>query len=273
MKRILIDLTYDCNMKCPWCVARYVGAEDMKGPMPPEAYEKLMNHLKDTKYDLYTFHGGEPTLYPELLKQAVCDIRDMQPEAKMMLYTNGTRLTPQLVRFLNDKKIHVWISLEAEGYKGLLQFMQYAEAPEDSFKNIQELKSVDIRVVVCQGKPFAYQALLLHNIFPLISVNIVPDYTTLNELALQDIAFMRAELERLKRSAPNYKKWSGLMQGFKHSCSCVDKFHFYLATEEIATDPQAETGHGCSFFRRQMGGRLYDEYQKLCSDFYGGESE
>ena len=273
MKRIILDLTYDCNMKCPWCVARYVGAEKLAGQISESSYAKVMEHLKQEQYDLYTFHGGEPLLYPELLKRYIKDIKAIKPKAKMMLYTNGTLITQDIAFLLNDNNVHACISLNAEGYKGLMHFIQTAPDAEEIFKTIRQLRSYDIRVVKQRFKPFAYESLLLHNIFMNCSINTVPDYTTLKDWTQADIDFIRKELTLLKDKAKYFYTWHTLMQGFKHGCDCTDKKHYYLVTEDVREDPEAtNTQSGCSFFRRNMPIHLYTQYQDLCEEFYGGKN-
>ena len=272
MKRIILDLTYDCNMKCPWCVARYVGAEKLKGPISDSSYVKVINHLRQEKYDLYTFHGGEPLLYPDILARYIKDIKAMNPNAKMMLYTNGTLITQDIAFLLNNNNVHACISLNAEGYKGLMHFIHTAPDAEEIFKTIRQLRSYDIRVVKQRFNPFAYESLLLHNIFMNCTINIVPDYTTLKDWTQTDIDFIDKELTLLKTKAPYFYTWHTLMQGFKHACDCNDKKHYYLVTEDVRTDPEATaTQSGCSFFRRNMPLHLYTQYQDLCEKYYGGE--
>ncbi len=68
-QQLLLALTYDCNLSCPYCYAK----DKVSRPMSPEVYKKVLEWMKKNNYRRISFTGGEPTLHPcfhQFLKEA-----------------------------------------------------------------------------------------------------------------------------------------------------------------------------------------------------------
>lgn len=266
---LLIDLTYDCNMQCPWCIASDKMTGNIKGPMSLVDFDKLVSYLKKNKFDSYSIEGGEPLLYFEHFKELVKVIKYLHNEAQFKIYTNGTLVTHEIALFLNEHDFSTAISVNVEGYKGLLNFMRIASDGDEVFNAINTLRHLDIRAVIPRMGSFAYESILLHNIFPSAQIESVPDYTQLSSWTMEDVSFIRKELETLVSKTPNYRCWHVLLQGFKHYCRCENKKHFELGSATIRQTLSVEGTSGCNYFRRVMNPSVYLAYQDLCEEFYG----
>jgi sulfatase maturation enzyme AslB (radical SAM superfamily) len=87
--RVLISWT--CNLACPYCCNEIPAVRQ-------GIRAASFRDLDFAPYSVVCVSGGEPLLFPTLL-------RDVCRRAKgkfVVLYTNGTRLTPELARDLQD---------------------------------------------------------------------------------------------------------------------------------------------------------------------------
>jgi uncharacterized radical SAM superfamily Fe-S cluster-containing enzyme len=85
----LVEITSNCNLKCPMCFAE-------SGPggthIDFDTYTRMVDrfvHLEGTA-DILQLSGGEPTLHPELVRMVRYAYE--QPIAAVMINTNGIRL-------------------------------------------------------------------------------------------------------------------------------------------------------------------------------------
>jgi len=60
-KQIMMFLTYRCNLKCPYCFASDLKADDM----PAEKAMEIISQAHEEGINTITYCGGEPTLYPD----------------------------------------------------------------------------------------------------------------------------------------------------------------------------------------------------------------
>lgn len=266
-----IDFTYDCNYRCPWCnEIEHLGM--MSGPIPPSSFEALINHIKERPYESYSFQGGEPLLYPNQLFEAMDIIRDIQPSARLEMYSNGTQLTKAISEQLNLRNVGVYLSIEASGYKGINNLVKHATEPYRVLGNIRMLNTKYFRIVVTREKlqkqNLAAELLLMHNIFPGCLVATTLDYTDLPSYDLQDIGLYERQVSLLQDKASDLNEWYVPMQGFTKKC-WIDKGRFILATGKIRVGckyNQHKQG-GCGTLRTQMRPEVYKRYVKAVSFF------
>ena len=265
---LVIELTYDCNMRCPWCVeARHVGTK--QGPLSPEAFEKIMKRILERKYKEYVFQGGEPLMYPEHLLEIADIIADKQPGAKFRVFTNATHLTYPLVEELNQRFIQATVSIEPNGYKGINNFiLKHALEPENAIRNIRLLHERCVRTVLTAEKiasgTFADDILLLHNFLGDIEIEVAMDLTNLQGYTLADMEALRMQLDKLRSKAPNYSNWLVMLQGFAHRCEQHTDW-FILETEEFtekcAYDKRPASG--CAALWERMSPEVYEAYTEI----------
>lgn len=129
-KRIYIEISNICNLRCAFCPP----VKRKKGIMDVSQFEHIIKQIKPHGAFVYFHVKGEPLLHPEL--ERFLDIcRD--EEIRVNITTNGTLLSKQQALLLSHKAIRqVNISLhsfggkqEAEEY--LSQVLSFAAAAND----------------------------------------------------------------------------------------------------------------------------------------------
>ena len=116
-----LELTKGCNLRCGYCY--YAGREEAYDPktrMSREvAYQSVEVLLRDGPADQPVhvhFFGGEPLLdFPLLRAVTLYGERRAREAGKVITFevtTNGTRLEPQVIEFLNAHAISVGVSFD-----------------------------------------------------------------------------------------------------------------------------------------------------------------
>jgi uncharacterized protein len=105
-----------CNLRCTYCTDWRDGAGQT---MSFEVMARAIAFcLRDPRYERITFnwHGGEPTLLPtafyERVLQVQARLRHPHQLIRNTMQSNGTRLTPELIRFLRHNAFALGISLD-----------------------------------------------------------------------------------------------------------------------------------------------------------------
>lgn len=116
-----LELVKGCNLRCGYCYyAERENAYDPRTRMSVETAERSVELLlregpADQPIHLHLF-GGEPLLAPELLEHTVLYAERRAAECgKAVTFevtTNGTRLSEEVVRFLDEHAVHVGISFD-----------------------------------------------------------------------------------------------------------------------------------------------------------------
>ncbi|RQD82156.1 MAG: radical SAM protein [Methanocalculus sp. MSAO_Arc2] len=93
MKRIEIDITYDCKLRCPNCARSCSQAPDVLA-MSPQQIERFINESlsNNVTWDLIGVLGGEPMLHPEveeILEVLLSYKMDYSPESVIRITTSG----------------------------------------------------------------------------------------------------------------------------------------------------------------------------------------
>ena len=112
-----VELTNYCNLQCVECPHRVMERELQH--MEPNVFDRVLYYVNKLKPSTIILHkDGEPLLHPkfwEYYRQIV-----LMSDAKIDLYTNGTMLTPDLVRYMADTRVHnnkLWILLTFHRHK------------------------------------------------------------------------------------------------------------------------------------------------------------
>jgi uncharacterized protein len=113
---LIIKGTRLCNLRCAYCHDWRAGRDQV---MPFAVLARLIaSALTDPEHDAVDFiwHGGETTLLPTAFyaKALLVQSRFKRPGQliKNTIQTNGTRLTPEWLRFLSDNAFSVGVSLD-----------------------------------------------------------------------------------------------------------------------------------------------------------------
>lgn len=120
LKSLCLHIAHDCNLRCGYCFA---GTGDFGGHralMSNEIAEKAVEFAiagskqrHNLELDLF---GGEPLVNVPVVKHVINYVRKREKETgkniKLTLTTNGTLLSDDIVKFLNDNRVMLVLSLD-----------------------------------------------------------------------------------------------------------------------------------------------------------------
>jgi uncharacterized protein len=122
IKTLKISLGLSCNYSCTYCSQRFVPHEVDAGLREIEPFlAKLpswfdMKGLNGRGKGLeIEFWGGEPFAYWKTLKPLAEQLRLRMPDARLLVITNGSLLTPEINEWLDRLGFHVGISHDGPG--------------------------------------------------------------------------------------------------------------------------------------------------------------
>ena len=109
-------LTNACNLRCEYCIARYLPGPPMTREIGQNALDMFVFLAVGAKSIEITFTGGEPLLEFSLLEQltdyAMRRADEAGMEATFVLKTNGTILTPSIMTFMRKHCSRVVVSID-----------------------------------------------------------------------------------------------------------------------------------------------------------------
>ena len=264
MKGINIQITAECDLRCPWCIEEESLCEH-SGVITKQNLERLMCNIVKEKYDMVSLQGGEPLLYPEHLLEIITAIRKELPHTKIQILTNGTHLTEELVTVFNDINAHLVISLEAEGYKGIKFLINNAKEPGKIIQNINALRSKQIRSVAKDITNFAQDALMLHVIFPRSIIEVTPDFKQMVSYTESDIQGMKKEILKIKQKSHDVKNWLLIPRAFYRRCD-VQSYKYLFADDKTVNDCPNKIPSGCAILTRSMPDGIYEKYRQAVKE-------
>lgn len=117
---LVLNVSYSCNLRCTYCYAefgKYGGEEGMMTLDLARQYIDMFVRESGDQRDLnITFFGGEPLMNLPLIQQTVGYSREVEGKTgKRFSYTtttNGTIMNPALLRFLEENRFSVTVSID-----------------------------------------------------------------------------------------------------------------------------------------------------------------
>lgn len=115
INRIFIMLGQKCNLDCGYCLQHdLINNEIIVNNLNEDIYKFIKDLNQDNNFKpSITFYGGEPLLYFSAIKKVVKNIKGFIDN--FTIITNGKKLTPEIVDYLNQEKIHVVVSWDGYG--------------------------------------------------------------------------------------------------------------------------------------------------------------
>ena len=264
MKGLNIQITAECDLRCPWCIEKD-SLREHSGVITKQNFEALMWHIVKEKYDHISIQGGEPLLYSEHLIEIMTLVRRELPNIRLQILTNGTHLTEHMVKTFNDFGVHLVLSIEAEGYKGIKFLINNAKESEKIIQNINALRSKQIRSVAKDITNFAQEALMLHAIFPCTTIEVTPDFNQMTAFTEADIQGMKEEILKIKHKSPKAKTWLLIPRAFY--TQCTDQTYKYIfAQNKVINDCPNKIPSGCAILTRSMPDDIYEKYRQAVKE-------
>ncbi len=123
LKTLVLQVTDACNLGCHYCYycqAERAPQKKKSSPMTVEMAQKavdfLFDHSGNLKELVLVFFGGEPLLGFDLISSTVAYARSRASEKEkkidFAITTNATLLTDKVIRFLNQNRIGVTVSID-----------------------------------------------------------------------------------------------------------------------------------------------------------------
>ena len=121
IRSLTINVAQICNLACTYCAAGGDGTygSKVKTPELERTHLQLANLLSRVPSGerfVITFLGGEPLLYPDVIKSIVRDARLLVAgrgvELRFDIVTNGTLVTPAIAELLASMKANVTVSID-----------------------------------------------------------------------------------------------------------------------------------------------------------------
>ena len=106
--RYFLELTYRCNLKCPYC---YVGDDRNKNELSTEEWIKIINQLP--RYSIATLVGGEPLIRLDFGE--IFNAVSNRLKGKVTVVSNGYLLNDDIIKLFDDKNL-LLLSLSIDGF-------------------------------------------------------------------------------------------------------------------------------------------------------------
>lgn len=149
IETFFIILTKNCNFRCEYCFV-----SQTKERITEDKINKLISIMErfDIKKKCRIFiYGGEPLLYPDLVKQVITKIRSSKKlkNCNITICTNGSIYLNSLANFLKKKRVYLSISLDGNH---VLNRMRLTKKGEETYslvaKNIKKFKAKGIPITI-----------------------------------------------------------------------------------------------------------------------------
>lgn len=107
--RYFFELTYRCNLNCPYC---YIGKEREKDELSTEEWFKIIDQIPF--YSFVTLVGGEPLLRQDFVR--ILERTSKKTFGKLNVVTNGTLITDEIIdAFIKTKMMLLSVSIDGYG--------------------------------------------------------------------------------------------------------------------------------------------------------------
>ncbi len=121
VSHLVLNVAHSCNLSCSYCYADGGSYRGKRELMKPETAAELVDFLFDNTEDekvMITFFGGEPLMNFEALRTAVLhgekNAAETGKRIEFGVTTNGTLLNPDIIRFANEHKVKLTVSIDGQ---------------------------------------------------------------------------------------------------------------------------------------------------------------
>lgn len=276
LKSLCLHVAHDCNLRCKYCFA---GTGDFGGKrelMSAETGKKAIDFAiagsrrrHNLEIDLF---GGEPLMNFGVVKEIITYARKREKEAdkniKLTLTTNGTLLNDESIKFLNDNRVMVVLSLDGgrQMHDEMRPFPDQTGSYDAAVRGFKKL--IDSRkgwnyylrgTYTHFSTRFADEVLKMAEIGKEISMEPVVGTTEPYTLTEDDLPVLLEEYDKL--AAEYLKRRRGKGEPF-------DFFHFNVALDNgpCVAKRLAGCGAGHEYYAITPSGEIYP-----CHQFVGRE--
>ena len=109
---LMLEITSRCNYKCPFCYCVWHEFPELARPaLSTAAWKGIIAECARRGVKSLLFTGGEALLRPDAT-ELIAYARRLLPDGDLALFTNGSRMTEDLLRWLKRRKIRISTSLQ-----------------------------------------------------------------------------------------------------------------------------------------------------------------
>ncbi|MCQ2363314.1 MAG: thioether cross-link-forming SCIFF peptide maturase [Acidaminococcaceae bacterium] len=275
VKSLCLLVTQDCNLRCGYCFAdkgKFGGCRQL---MTEETAEKAIEFAirgsrsrHNLELDLF---GGEPLMNWSVVEHIVHYVRRREKETgkniKLTLTTNGTLLTDEKIKFLNDNQVMLVLSLD--GSKKMHDAMRPFPDKSGSYDvAVQNFKKV---VESRQGQNYYIRGTYTH--FSTRFADEVLDMTKVGkEISMEPVVGLKEDWVLTEEDLPvlceEYDKLGRAYLEKRLAGDPFDFFHFNVALDNgpCVVKRLAGCGAGHEYFCITAFGDIYP-----CHQFVGRE--
>ena len=148
--RYFFELTYRCNLNCPYC---YIGDERKKNELTKEEWFEVINKLPP--YAIVTLVGGEPNIRKDFAE--ILFYLSKKIFHKTHLVTNGILITPEVIKEFERSKLML-LSVSLDGYgeihdknRGQIGIFDKIVSNLELVKAMKHSPMVDIKTIVLEN--------------------------------------------------------------------------------------------------------------------------
>lgn len=275
LKSLCLHVSHDCNLRCGYCFADTGDFGGCRELMSAETAKKAIDFaIKGSKMrhnleiDLF---GGEPLMNIPVVKEIVNYARKREKECnkniKLTLTTNGTLLKDDVIKFLNDNRVMLVLSLDGskEMHDNMRPFPNKAGSYDIAVKNFK--KAIESRngmnyylrgTYTHFSRHFAEETLDMLKVGKEISMEPVVGTDEPYVLTEEDLPILYEEYDKLSKAYLERRR----------SGDKFDFFHFNVALDNgpCVAKRLAGCGAGHEYFAITPGGDVYP-----CHQFVGRE--
>jgi MoaA/NifB/PqqE/SkfB family radical SAM enzyme len=195
MTTVLWDVTNRCNLRCAHCAAAELYYNQSPGAeVTFEEALAILRHLREIDCQQLRLVGGEPLLRRDIVDLVTAAHRMGFP--RVLLFTNGTRLTPELAGALLDAGLDEFIvSLEGattqshEQVRGKGTYVQAMQGLELMLRRRPAGHRLKVGVLLTLSRPNLHEAALIVELAGRMGL----DCLVINELQMRGNARQNAE--------------------------------------------------------------------------------
>lgn len=117
-KRLKIQLGLGCNYSCSYCLqSAEIHKASATSTRDAEIFLKMLDRWLEGKPERIEFWGGEPLLYWKKIEVLTPELKRRFPDAEMVMVTNGTLLTDEIIDRIDEWDFSVAISHDGPGMR------------------------------------------------------------------------------------------------------------------------------------------------------------
>lgn len=115
VSRLKIQLGLSCNYECSYCSQSAVNRPPTTGRKDIEPFIEALKNVTFTDAPRVEFWGGEPLLYWATIQPLAERVRELLPNARFSMITNGSLLTHEKIDWLYDMGFGISVSHDGPG--------------------------------------------------------------------------------------------------------------------------------------------------------------